>query len=158
MLLLEWNATLCGLLCLANNLDVLSNVAGVGRSADIVEDELAAGAADTIDATSHGDLLRLVGLSRLEVVELLEELGVVIVGLELVRVWVVVGIARLEKGLDLPRPDLVVLVGVELLLLSSLGLGLSLGRSSGSLSSLLLLILTRLHALLEFRLGDLRTI
>lgn len=155
MLLLKRHAALAGLLRLADDLNVLSNVAGIGRGADIVEDELAARAADTVDATGHSDLLGLVGLTRLEVVELLEELGVVVVGLELVRVWVVVGIARVEEGLDLPRPDLVVLVGVELLLLSSLGLGLSLGGSSGSLGSLLLLILARLHALLELCLGDL---
>jgi hypothetical protein len=60
--------------------------------------------------------------------------------------------------IDVPGPDLVVLVRVEILLLLAggvLGLARGLGRARGSrLGRLLGLLLALLLALLEFRLGD----
>jgi hypothetical protein len=158
MLLLEGHASLGRLLGLAHNLDMLANMTGVGRGPDIVEDKLAARGTDAVDATGQSQRLALVRLARLEVAELLEELGVVIVGLELVGVRVQRLVAAVEETLDLSGSDLVVLVGVELLLLLRawrLGLGRRLGGSRGSLLRLLLLVLALLLTLLELCLGDL---
>jgi hypothetical protein len=73
---------------LADDLDVLAEMTGICRRADIVEDKLGARGADVEDAAGQPDDLRLVRLARLEVAKLVEELGVVVGRLELVRVWV----------------------------------------------------------------------
>lgn len=158
MLLLEGNTSFLRLLSLANDLDVLANMTGVGCGAQVVEDELGARGTDVVDAAGECDDVLLVRLARLEIAKLLEELGVIVGGFELVRVRVEgrVGNAGVEQSLDLARADLVVLVRVEVLLLGAgLGLGCGLGRSGGCLGCLFSGLLAGLLALLELRLGDL---
>jgi hypothetical protein len=60
MLLFEGNAALSGLLSLADDLDMLPNVPGVGCGAQVVEDELGARGADVVDAAGESNLLVLV--------------------------------------------------------------------------------------------------
>lgn len=159
MLLLEGNTAFCRLLSLADDLNVLADVARIGSCAEIVEDELGARGTNVVDAAGKPDDVGLVRLARLEVAELLKELGVVVGGLELVRVRVEgrIGSAGVEQSLDLARADLVVLVRVQVLFLGGGGLGLGggLGGSGGGLGGLFCLLLACLLALLELRLGDL---
>jgi hypothetical protein len=119
-----------------------------------VKDQLGAARALVVDAPCDPDLLILGRLARLEVAELFDKLGVVVRDLELVRVRVRLGV--LEQLIDVPGPDLVVLVGVEILLLLArrvLGLARCLGRCGSRLGRLVGLLLALLLALLQFRLG-----
>lgn len=60
MLLLEGDASFSCLLSLADNLNVLANVPGVGCGAQVVEDELGARGTDVVDTSSESEDVGLV--------------------------------------------------------------------------------------------------
>ena len=158
VLLVESNAILLGVLCLAHDLHASADGLGVGTSADVVEDELVAGTARGKDTASDTDLAGLVDLAGLEVAELGGKVVRIVVDEELVGVRV--GVVGLKQALNLAAADLVVLAGVEVLLGDNRdGGGGLLGDSGGSLSGLGLLLLVSLALLLatlKLRLGDLQ--
>ncbi|KAI3476298.1 hypothetical protein L1887_62135 [Cichorium endivia] len=121
---------------------------------EVVEAQLLAGGAHVVETAGDADLLVVEVLARLDLALVLgDELGERDGDVELVRVGVrVLGLA---EGGDGPEATLVVLVGVEVLLGSSGGLGAgSGGRSLGGLGGLLGVLLALLHAALELGLGD----